>query len=281
MWQGTIIHEVFQLPSYWYQLFRVDTTEFRVEKQYFGSHSRQYCLFAHPNEKPKAWIVYWHGGGWRFGSPEQFLATAIPWLRAGYGVVLPSYRRLPRHDYSRIKMDTIAGLVACRQYWFKQSGNAYPKVILLGMSAGGHLATLAGLDDRIVLQAGWSRGQILGVIACGAVLDLSLMQRNVLIRLLAGSPDGSRFREANPLANIGTSAPPFLLIHGTKDGMAPYQAAERFRETYNSKVSDGTIELISLPSGSHLDAGRWMFMETSGDIRKMVFSKIASWLSVA
>ena len=168
-------------------------------------------------------------------------------------------------------------LAACRNFW-QSKGNPHPPVVLLGMSAGGHLASVTGLDTGILQQAGWDTAQIKGVVACGGVLDFSLMKNNPIIRLLAGNPEGDTFKLANPITQIGKhidKLPPFLLIHGTKDGMVPYKAAVSFQNRYREHSSASTCDLITMLRGTHLDAARWMFKDTL--MRQTIMAKVAGW----
>ncbi|MEL6655690.1 MAG: alpha/beta hydrolase [Bacteroidota bacterium] len=278
MWRGTMLHELVSLPEYWKQVSAVQLQSYEEEVLQFGAHAKQYCLVLRPKTSVKAWVIYWHGGGWQFGTPEQFKFTAQPWLQAGYGVVLPSYRRLPVYQFSSIRADTIAALAACRRYWDVGGDAPDQPVVLLGMSAGGHIASLVGLVDQWRVQAGWIDRPVVGVIASSAVLDLYPMRRNPLIRRLAGRPGSTSFQMANPVERIHPQAPPFFVIHGTKDGLTPYQLAERFCQRYKSTASAERLRFETLPNGSHLDAGRWMYI--GGELQRRVLAQAEEWVGV-
>lgn len=277
MWRGTLLHELFHLPLYLKQVAGIQLEPHYSAKIPFGPHRRQYMLVLRPKVPVKAWVVYWHGGGWQFGTPEQFSVTAQPWLRAGYGVVIPSYRRLPMYQFDSIRADTITALATFR-HWSgeaRQDRSTTP-FILLGMSAGGHLASIVGLDQSIFSQAGWSAQRIAGVICAGGVLDLEPMRFNPVIRMLAGNPASANFDHANPIAHLHPKAPPFLLIHGKKDGMTPFRLALRFRQAYSAIADPDQFRLITLDDGSHLDAGRWMFLP--GEMQQEVIGQANRWL---
>lgn len=277
MWRGTLLHELWNLPLYWQQVSAVQLENYQQERIQFGNHNRQYCLVLRPDQPVKAWVMYWHGGGWQFGTPEKFSVTARPWLKAGYGVVLPSYRRIPFHQFESIREDTVAALAACHNYWQGQENGTTKPVVLLGMSAGGHLASLVGLDQSLRQAAGWQERSVAGVVAAGAVLDLDPMRNNPLIRLLAGKPGSSTFRYANPVSHIHEAAPPFLLIHGRKDGMTPFKVAARFERAYAQRAAADRLQFITLNRGSHLDAGRWMFLP--GSLQNKVLQQAEQWLA--
>ena len=276
MWRGTMLHELVNLPEYWKQVSAVQLQAYEEEMLQFGTHAKQYCLILRPRTAIRAWVIYWHGGGWQFGTPEQFKFTAHPWLQAGYGVVLPSYRRLPVYQFPSIRADTIAALAACRRYWKEKGDTTTQPVVLLGMSAGGHVASLVGLDEQLRLQAGWLERRVVGVIVSSAVLDLYPMRHNPLIRRLAGRPGSSSFQTANPIENIHLDAPPFFVIHGTKDGLTPYKLAERFSKRYEEDASAERLQFETLQNGTHLDAGRWMYI--GGKLQQRVLEQAEQWL---
>ncbi|MEZ4988218.1 MAG: alpha/beta hydrolase [Saprospiraceae bacterium] len=234
-------------------------------------------MAALPETPPRGWVIYWHGGGWQVGSPERFTVSSYAWLEAGYGVVLPSYRRMPQYHFGAIRADLITSLQHIKTWWSATVGHHTFPVILLGMSAGGHIASIAGLDKEIHAATGWDTMKIAGVIACAGVLDLGLMAQNPLIRRLAGSPDSDRFRAANPITHLHGQAPSFLLIHGTADGMVPYEAALSFRHQYQITNPSGSCELITMNKGTHLDTGYWMFQK--GAIQDRVLQQADYWLS--
>jgi len=280
MTRGTLLHELLHLPGYLNTVRGISRAAYPVEKIAYGTHRRQYCLCTWPTAAPpKAWVIYWHGGGWQFGSPEQFQATSLPWLRAGYGVILPSYRRLPFHDLTAIRADLIASLVACRKWWTEQGYTPRPKVILQGLSAGGHLAAVVGLDHQLQSQAAWQPNQVIGVIACAPVLDLATMENNPIIRLLAGQPGTTIHHQANPMALIRPDSMPLFLLHGTADGLVPYQGSVNFAEKYQLVNSAAACEFVTLPNGTHLEAGHWMY--TGGELQARILARGEAWLTAA
>ncbi len=83
-------------------------------------------------------IVYLHGGGYAFGSPqthEQIGRTLAE--STGLGVVLPAYPLAPEHTWPT---QLEAAIEACAE--------APEPVVLAGDSAGGHLALVTALELR-------------------------------------------------------------------------------------------------------------------------------------
>lgn len=83
--------------------------------------------------EPQATILYFHGGGYVFGSPQTHAAmVAALAKRAGARAVLPRYPLAPEHPFPAGLNHAIAAYHACRE----QGG----PVIIGGDSAGGGLA---------------------------------------------------------------------------------------------------------------------------------------------
>ena len=115
--KGNVLHEVMNLPLLWWQLHNSPKLDCEKKRLKYGDHHRQYSLMLKPKENfnPNLpVIIYFHGGGWQYGSPENFEANAQPFLNKGHLVFLPSYRRRPSHDYYHMRedLDQILLLVA-------------------------------------------------------------------------------------------------------------------------------------------------------------------------
>ena len=88
---------------------------------------------AEPADAPP--VVWFHGGGYVFGSPETHLRAALHLAEAhGLTVLLPRYRLAPEHEWPAQLNDALAALPGGRE------------VILAGDSAGGHLALVTALN---------------------------------------------------------------------------------------------------------------------------------------
>lgn len=82
--------------------------------------------------------VWFHGGGYVFGSPETHARPAAAFGQAlGVPVVLPRYRLAPEHAWPAQRDDALAAVRALQ--------DAGLGVMLAGDSAGGHLALVTAL----------------------------------------------------------------------------------------------------------------------------------------
>lgn len=257
--KGNVLHEVMNLPYLWWQLHSTSKIDSEKTKLIYGDHHRQYVICFKPKEHfdPNLpVIVYFHGGGWQYGSPENFEANAQPFLRRGHLVVLPSYRRRPLYDYYHMRedLDQILQLIAKK---VREEGIEKPTYVFGGMSAGGNLAAHLALDREALQRQGWRAEQIKGLFTFGAVLDLNHMPDNFVLDQFAGPRGEKKYHDANPVNYIDehTQLSVFCL-HGELDGMVPLACSTSFVERLQ-KRSKSKVKCIVEPEGSHLDSVAW------------------------
>lgn len=240
-----------KLPAYWRDC-RVARANMMgsIRKEAYGSHRRQYAVIAEPPAdklRPGNYAFYFHGGAWTFGHPETFVPAAQPWLELGYRVVLPSYRRPPSVGLNRVVEDCRRAIV---YFLGRETIN---DVQLAGLSAGAHLAALLATDEALWSTVG-PKVRPSAVLACAGPLSFSdLKPRSLFL---------PRYAHLNPvdvLPAAGEKAPRWQLIHGTADGVVDRIHSRKFHDQLRAKGY--RANLLELPDGSHIDAGRWMFGE--------------------
>ncbi|MEQ8703628.1 MAG: alpha/beta hydrolase [Phaeodactylibacter sp.] len=257
--RGTLLHEATRLPALWLYALISGAPKAPSTRLDYGSHSRQYYLSCPPaadTSGPPKWIIYFHGGSWRWGKPDFFRAHARQFTDLGYHVILPSYRPCPKHNYAQIAQDLTALLRQLRKEHPEWSPGS---TLAGGMSAGGHLATLLTLDTSIINAAIPDARPLSGFFALGAPLDLNQMPPSFVLRDLAGPADGDLFRKANPVQFLPLR--PFqqaLVIHGDQDGMVPVAAAASFAEKAQETTAR-QFRFCRIDGGTHLSIAAWPF----------------------
>jgi acetyl esterase/lipase len=137
-------------------------------------------------------------------------------------------------------------------------------VAVTGGSAGGHLAAMVALtqgDPRY--QPGFEEADT-SVQACVpfyGVYDFTnrnetmppqfrdwFLQPLILKAFYDDEPE--RFRAASPLDNVGPGAPPFFVVHGDRDTLAPVADARVFVEALRS-VSEEPVRYLELRGAQH------------------------------
>ncbi len=268
--KGNFIQEGLTLPIYLWKTKKVNTQYLKVQKYQFGSHRQQYYLwFASNPSVPRRnhLIIYYHGGGWQFGSPEQFAANAKVFVDLGYEVIMPAHRKIPFYSYTSIREDLSLTLKHIKSQ-FEEQNRPIPSIVLGGMSSGANLVALMHYDQKNLQEVGWQQNQFKGIFLCGGPLDLSKMWQSPSLCFLGRSFRKNALLKASPSHYIATKeSTPFLCIHGTKDGFVEYKASAAFVEQLK-KVQHENISFHTIEGGTHLDIGSWV--HTNNEIRKLL-----------
>ncbi len=183
-----------------------------------------------------AGIVVVHGGSWRAGERSDF-PQWNHWLASqGYTIFDVDYRLAPQPNWQ-----TATGDVKCAVAWVKSHTADFQvdanRLALLGRSAGGHLALLAGYapdDARLPSSCeSMTDTNVRAIVSLYAPTDLIWAYDNpanqrvidgkaTLRGFLGDSPHQSdamreRYLAASPVTHVSSSTPPTLLIHGGQD----------------------------------------------------------------
>jgi acetyl esterase/lipase len=77
---------------------------------------------------------------------------------------------------------------------------------------------------------------------------VEFLERVVVKRRIARHPEV--FRDASPIARVHRNAPPFLVIHGSKDSVIPVEQARSFVERLRA-ASQSMVGYVELPGAGH------------------------------
>jgi len=263
--KATNLHEVLNLPPFWFHSLTSPTDNIIEEKICYGNKWNQYFLFLTPKKNKitrQHIILHFHGGGWVAGAPEMFRSMGQVLLNEGYIVVLVNYRKVPWTNFNGLRND----LTLCLQKLIKiqsEKNITDKKIIISGMSAGANLGALLMYDKDELAKVKSYNNQIAGAFLCGAPVDISQMKWSIPLFLFAGKRKGRIFKKANPINHVqGDEHYNILLPQGTKDGMVPYRNVIPFYEKIKSFTPE-KIDLFILENGTHLDAAKWGYLDNT------------------
>jgi acetyl esterase/lipase len=166
-------------------------------------------------------VLVLHGGGWRNGDKGQYYGAVHRYIASQGYVVFDAQYRFSQEAPFPAQLEDVRDALR----WIKQHRDEYQidpqKIVLLGRSAGGHLALQAAyraVDD-------FTDTNVCGVISFYAPTDLRItgVEHDERVVTLVGGksyevPD--LYVDASPLEFAkGWHIPPTLLIHGYKDGI--------------------------------------------------------------
>jgi len=214
--------------------------------------------------QPAPVLIFVPGGAWVHGSSiGQGSALMSKLAEQGWVCLAIDYRVAPHHRWPRHITDVKAAIAWARANVDKFGGDRN-FVAVAGCSAGGHLAALAGLtpDDpqfqaKLPERADSSVDAVVGIYGRYDWEDRStterarfvdFLERVVVKRTIARHPDV--FHDASPVARVHRNAPPFLVIHGSKDSVIPVEQAQSFVQRLRA-VSRSTVGYLELPGAGH------------------------------
>ncbi len=176
-----------------------------------GSYAAERCrldVFAPDAARQLPVIIWFHGGGLVEGEKE------VPGpLRGGEAVIVaPNYRLHPKVK-ARVCLEDGAAAVAWVVENIGRHGGSPEKIVVSGHSAGGYLASMVGLDKRLLEAHGVDADRLAGVAPfSGHTIT------HFTIRKERGLP-GERpvIDEFAPLFHVRKAAPPMLLMTGDRE----------------------------------------------------------------
>ena len=210
----------------------------------------------HCESKTAPALVFFFGGGWKGGSPAQFVKQCEYLASRGMVAITADYRVLSRHQ---TKADACVkdGKSAVR--WIRENASRLGvdpnRIAAGGGSAGGHVAAAVGIID--------------GFEECGEDLEVSskpdallLFNPAVTLMSIPGKYDFPALKEVgmairtgvepkliSPYHHIRQELPPTIIFHGTKDSAVDYQTVVLFEK--EMKKYGNHCQLVSFPDQPH------------------------------
>jgi len=220
-----------------------------------GGHDLHMDLYVPKTAQPAPVVLWMFGGGWMIGS-KGYHVNVRDLTSVGIAVASIQYRMSSTAVYP-------AQLEDCRAaaQWLRLNGARYgldaQRMGASGESSGGQLAAL--------LAASEGKSRIRAVCALYSPTDLVELgwlykkrKINLIEKLLGGRMEqkSALAADASPLKYATAAMPPFIIIHGERDGIVPLEQSERLFLA----LSDAGVEtqLMVVP-----DKGHWFRLRDS------------------
>ncbi|MEV5886587.1 alpha/beta hydrolase [Streptomyces sp. NPDC052020] len=207
-----------------------------------------------PAGGPLPVLVFVHGGAWRTGLRDDPGPRLRAWrphpfarlARAGFAVVCPDYR-LSGEAVFPAQLDDLTRMLDWLGARGAELGLAADRVVAWGESAGGHLAALLALTAGPAIR---------GCVVWYGAGDLAAAPPHTPEAALIGAPAADapeRARAASPVARVTAGAPPFLILHGTRDTVIP--AAQGRALASALREAGAEADFRPVPGADHLWIG--------------------------
>ncbi|MCC5868478.1 MAG: alpha/beta hydrolase [Gammaproteobacteria bacterium] len=216
----------------------------------YGTHERQRLDVYAPKraESPTApapVVVFFYGGTWQRGNRENYGFVGSFLADQGVVAVIPDYRVYPDIQFPDFVHDGAAAVA-----WVQRNIHSYggdpERIVLMGHSAGAHIAALLALDSRYLEQQGVSPEVVEGLIGLAGPYRFSI-DSGRLAEIFAPAADNG---DSQPINFVRADAPRTLLLHGDGDGVVE---ADNSRALHQGLCEAGAVaELVVYPGVGHV-----------------------------
>lgn len=166
-----------------------------------------------PRTTPAPLVIFVHGGSWESGDKRGYAWVGEALAQMGYVAVLVNYGRMPETRFPDFVDDAARAVAQIRRNATAYGGDT-TKVVLMGHSAGAHIAALVAYDARYLARHGATPSLLHGFIGLSGPYDF-VLDTKLLRRTFAGSPQ--REHDAMPVHFVTPAAPRTLLVMGEDD----------------------------------------------------------------
>ena len=248
----------------------LDALEKRADIEFAkpGGVSMKLDAYLQKGAGPHPAVVYVHGGGFEHGDRGSVAKHYVePLIAVGFSMVSLDYRLAPKHLFPAAPDDVQAGIAYIKKN-ARSLGIDPDKLVLLGESAGGMLASYAGANYL-------PGNKVAAVVTFFGVHDLMLLSteepctmdgREFAIRygrVKGGEAaflgfeevtpeDFNTLKDASTVAHVHKDMPPYLLIHGTRDFGVPFEQSVQLKQVM--QLAGAECNLIPIVAGGH---GGW------------------------
>ncbi len=228
----------------------------------------------HTADDQRPAIVFFFGGGWRAGSPQQFLPHCRYLAERGMVVAVADYRVASRHG---VTADECVKDAKSAVRWLRANADKLGidpnRIAAGGGSAGGHLAaataTLPGHDpdpegasakpNALVL---FNPATVLAPVDGDPLPTEEQRERFGALTERFGAPPESM----SPYHHLRAGLPPTIVFHGTADETVAHSTAVRFCD--GLRAHKARCDLVSYNGAGH---GFFNFGRGEGDERNKMY----------
>ena len=217
----------------------------------------------------KPTIVFFHGGGWIRGQKESFVYESffLNFIKQGWNVVNVEYR-LGNNTAPKAVDDAL-----CVLAWIAEHAGEFhidtERIVLYGVSSGGHLALSAGFMNYVPEShpcAIGDRINICAIINWFGVTDIRMhydhkiekeLENTVLLWVGKEDRIDEISEKYSPINYVSKNSPPVLSVHGEADGDVIYKHAHTLHQLLDEVPVKN--KLVTLKDGRHMGFTREQF----------------------
>lgn len=226
-------------------------------------------------------LVFVHGGAWAFGD-KRSVNTLPQWCeREGWILVSLNYRLSPKVIHPEHARDVAAGLAWVFEH-AEEFGGDPERVVLMGHSAGAHLAGIVATDPDLLGEVDHAPTELAGVVLLdGGSYDIAAQLGSKWLgatrrRMLEGAfgTDKQVWVEASPMiqAKSAKALPPVLAVYAGNRARSRIES-KKLVEIWKSRSP--RAQTHHAPNKNHAGINR--LLGTEGDPDTEAVEKFLKW----
>ncbi|MFZ4620039.1 MAG: alpha/beta hydrolase fold domain-containing protein [Bacteroidota bacterium] len=224
-------------------------------------------------------VINIHGGAWSHGVKESQRGFGT-FFKNGWAVVNMEYRMSGTAPAPAAIEDARCALIYINQH-AKELHADVNRIVIMGGSAGGHLALMAGFlgnDHRFDVNcSGVQDVKVAAVVDKYGVTDISLAKK--LMKSASGRAwlsekvnDQEFLNAISPINYVTKKSPPVFIVHGDADPTVPYQQSVDLKKKLDDAgvknvfitVENGVHGKFSKEKNSEISDAMWEFFKGIG-----------------
>ncbi|USD67087.1 alpha/beta hydrolase [Vibrio sp. SCSIO 43136] len=201
------------------------------------------------SEQPYPLLIWVHGGAWKRGTKND-IPTKNPlllnsMLKQGYALAAVDYRLSGEVNFPKPVQDINDAInyLAINAEHYNINAD---KVVMMGRSAGGHLASLIGAtNSHNVSFYDVPKYQVVGVVSFFGPSDLLALgnkgakkasKKSSVSRFLGDIPANipEIAKQASPSHYVNSKTPPYVMLHGDLDKPVPLSQSKLLKKLLDS-----------------------------------------------
>lgn len=216
-------------------------------------------LYLPPKQgKPTPVVINIHGGGWNHGTKESQTGFNT-FFKMGYAVANIEYRLTGAATAPAAIEDARCALIYVIRN-AKELNIDVNRIVVMGGSAGGHLALMAGLlgnDHRFDTNCkDVDNVKVAAIIDKYGITDLwdwaygpRITSKSATRWLGDKAKDGDFIKAVSPIYYVNKNSPPVFIAHGDADPTVPYEQSVALHK----KLQEAGVrtEFITIEGGKH------------------------------
>lgn len=222
-----------------------DDSSFTVNHQSYGDNERHQLDIYMPEqiEEGSPVVVFFYGGSWKRGERDKYGFVGHSLSSKGYVTVIPDYRLYPEVTFPAFVEDAALAIS-----WLRANiDQAENGVVVMGHSAGAHIAALLALDKEYLEDVGQPQSIIRGMIGLAGPYGFDPRKYRSTRPIFSGVEPVDK---AKPLSFACSAVSPLLLLHGVGDSVVVAKNSRELSRRIDS--CGGNVEYIELAEANHM-----------------------------